>query len=226
LGSFASGVTANAGHLLNAFAKMNRNGDIMQYVGRVTEAQFALLLEKMAAELEQMLQTLSLGSSESVSTMISQVLEAVTQKIRHVLNADRATLFLVDEARGILHSRIAHGDGGAPLVINIPITAGIAGMVAREDITMNIPDPYQNQYFDKSVDQRTGYVTKNILCMPIHNRNKRVFAVAQLLNRLEEGPFNERDEQKFREFAEPIGLILESCLRLEMLNVPAPRSGA
>jgi signal transduction protein with GAF and PtsI domain len=208
-------MTASAGRLLTAFAKMNRKGDIFQYVDRVSESQFTEMLENMTVELEQLLKTLSLGSADAVGTMVNQLLDAVTMKIRHLLNADRATLFMVDETNQMLRSRIAESGGGEPLLISIPITAGIAGMVAREDITLNIPDPYAHPAFDRSVDMRTGYVTRNLLCMPIHDRAKKVFAVAQLLNRKEEGPFTREDEQKFRAFAGPIGLILENCLRLE-----------
>ena len=100
------------------------------------------------------------------------------------------------------------------MVIDIPITSGIAGAVARNDVTLNIPDPYSDARFDCSVDQRTGYVTRNILCMPIHDRGKQVFAVAQLLNRIGALAFTTDDEQRFREFAGPLGLILESCLGL------------
>jgi len=38
--------------------------------------------------------------------------------------------------------------------------------------------------------------------------------VAQLLNKQGGGPFTPEDEQSFQDFAMPLGLILESCLRM------------
>jgi hypothetical protein len=50
--------------------------------------------------------------------------------------------------------------------------------------------------------------------MPIYNRRKQVFAVAQLLNKKTGEPFSNADERKFREFAGQLGVLLESCLHL------------
>jgi hypothetical protein len=50
--------------------------------------------------------------------------------------------------------------------------------------------------------------------MPIHDRRKQVFAVAQLLNKKTGQPFTKQDEQRFRDFAGPLGILLESCSRL------------
>ena len=99
--------------------------------------------------------------------------------------------------------------------IEIPMTKGIAGHVARTGETLNITDPYSHPDFNPAVDRETGYRTLSVLCMPILDRHKKmVFAVAQLLNKNGGEPFTKEDEEAFREFAEPLGLILESCLRM------------
>jgi putative ABC transport system ATP-binding protein len=214
LTSFAEGLVANTGHLLTAFTQMQRKGSILHHIEKLSDRQFMEMLEQITAEFEQFLRTISLGNNEVVHATVNQVLEAVTLKLRQLTKAERATLFLVDRERGRLRSRIAHGAGQEHMAIDIPITSGIAGVVARDDVTVNIPDPYSDARFNRSVDQRTGYVTRNILCMPIHDRRKQVFAVAQLLNRIGAEAFTPEDEQRFREFAEPLGLILESCLGL------------
>ena len=94
------------------------------------------------------------------------------------------------------------------------IASGIAGRVATTGETQNIADPYGHPAFNADVDRRTGYRTHSILCMPILDRHGQVFAVAQLLNKDGDKPFTAEDELAFREFAEPLGLILESCLQI------------
>jgi adenylate cyclase len=79
---------------------------------------------------------------------------------------------------------------------------------------LNIADPYNHPDFNPEVDRRTAYRTRSILCMPIFDRQRNVFAVAELLNKRGGHPFSAADEQAFREFAAPLGLILESCLRM------------
>jgi len=36
----------------------------------------------------------------------------------------------------------------------------------------------------------------------------------QMLNKHGNGPFGEEDEKRFREFTDPLGVILESCARM------------
>ena len=113
-----------------------------------------------------------------------------------------------------MRSRIAHAEGDKPLIINLPIGIGIAGRVAATGETQNIADPYSHPDFNPAVDRDTGYRTRSILCMPIYDRKKQIFAVAELLNKIGNEPFSDKDEAMFRDFAESLGLILESCMRM------------
>jgi adenylate cyclase len=77
---------------------------------------------------------------------------------------------------------------------------------------LNIPDAYEDDRFDRTHDQKTGYRTRSILCMPVLSpKTDNIVAVVQLLNKLNGMPFNEQDERSFKEFAESLGVILESC---------------
>lgn len=219
LTSFTAGMVANTGHMLAAFAQLSRKGDLVRHVTRLSSNQFVDMLDQITSEFEQFLKVVDIthqeaAGAEAVGALFDQTLEAVTLKIRELLDADRGTIFLVDKENGVLRSRIAHTDSDRPLVIEIPIGSGIAGRVAATGETQNIPDPYSHPDFNPGVDRTTGYRTRNILCMPIYDRSRNVFAVAQLLNKIGNKPFTSGDEKAFRDFAEPLGLILESCLRL------------
>jgi len=212
--SFVAGLAANTGQLLATFAKLQRKGDLLRHVSSMSGRQFLDLLDKMTTEFEQFLNVIDLGNEQAVQALLDQILEGVVLKIRELLHADRGTIFLVDQKQGHLRSKVAESNSAQPLEIQIPITKGIAGYVARTGETLNIADPYHHPDFNPDVDKRTGYLTKSILCMPIFDRQKKVFAVAQLLNKQGGGPFSAEDEQSFRDFAVPLGLILESCLRM------------
>ena len=229
LTSFTAGMVANTGHMLAAFAQLSRKGELVRHVTRLSSNQFVEMLDQITTEFEQFLKVVDITSqeaagSEAVGALFDQTLEAVTLKIRELLNADRGTIFMIDREEGKLRSRIAHTNDGKPLLIEIPIGTGIAGRVAQTGETQNIPDPYSHPDFNPAIDRETGYRTRSILCMPIFDRNKNVFAVAQLLNKNGGEPFTPDDETSFREFATPLGLILESCLqmaRAQVSGVPA-----
>jgi len=220
--SFVAGLAASTGQLLSAFTKLQRKGDLMRHVRDMSSKQFLNVLDGMTTEFEQFLGTLDLANEEAVQAMLDQILAAVVVKIRELLDADRGTIFLVDHERGQLRSKIAETDGAEPLEITVPISTGIAGSVARTGQTLNIPDPYSRADFNREVDRQTGYLTRSILCMPVFDRSKKVIAVAQLLNKQNGQAFSTSDEEAFRDFAAPLGLILESCTRMtQFRSVPA-----
>jgi len=216
--SFTKGLASSAGYMLNSLAMAHRRGDLAHHLEDLTDSQFLLVLEESTRELDELLRVVENARQQISQTTLDQILEAVTRKITRLLKADRATLFLVDSAASLLRSKVAQSDAEEPLEIVIPITQGIAGHVARTRETLNIPDAYQDVRFDRQTDSNTGYRTRSILCMPIYSRAGEVFAVAQLLNRLDHQPFDTTDEQRFREFTVPLGLILETCCRAVQVN--------
>jgi hypothetical protein len=56
---------------------------------------------------------------------------------------------------------------------------------------LNLPDCYENVLFDAAMDARTGYRSKQMLCVPSHDRPGNVAAVLQLVNTFDDKPFNE-----------------------------------
>ncbi|KAG8000022.1 cAMP and cAMP-inhibited cGMP 3' [Nibea albiflora] len=80
------------------------------------------------------------------------------------------------------------------------IDKGIAGQVARTGEVLNIPDAYADPRFNREVDLKTGYTTRNILCMPIVSRGT-VIGVVQMVNKLSGSAFTKTDENNFKMFA-------------------------
>ncbi|XP_069948734.1 probable 3',5'-cyclic phosphodiesterase pde-5 isoform X3 [Cherax quadricarinatus] len=146
----------------------------------------------------------------SMDTLIMKVMN-FAQKL---VNADRASLFLVDAKNRQLYARIfdmgsEFDEDNPPQAfkeIRFPIGTGIAGIVALNGQVLNIPDAYADPRFNRTVDQLTGYVTKSILCMPIFIRGN-VIGVMQMVNKAY-GVFSKEDEESFEMFAIYCGLAL------------------
>jgi putative ABC transport system ATP-binding protein len=223
--SFTSAITANTQNLLGAFAQLHRKGQLVSHVASLSDEKFTELLEQVTSEFEHFVRVAELVEEEAIDALGDEVLIAATVRIRDMLNADRATLYLVDAERQILRSKIAHAGKERPLTIEIPMASGIAGRVASTGQTMNVPDAYAHPDFNQAVDRESGYRTRSILCMPVYDHRNQIFAVAQLLNRRDEQPFTSSDEAKFQQFAGPLGVLLESCTRIGARRAPAPVSG-
>lgn len=197
--------------MLAALSVGDRRFDLTSQVKDLPVGDFVSLLGEITREFEHCLRAIELLNNEALETMLEQILEAFTLKIGQVLAADRTTIFMVDEEKEQLWSKIAQGDGGKALEIRIPMNLGVAGRVATTGRGLNITDAYSHPLFNREVDRQTGYRTKTILCMPIFSTKNRVVAVVQLLNKRGGLPFDALDEAQFREFANSMGIILESC---------------
>jgi putative methionine-R-sulfoxide reductase with GAF domain len=211
IASFGEAVIANTRRMMGLLAEANRKGALSQRVAEMEPEEFRELLEQVTGEARELVRVAEVASHDAFQSMLEQVLEAFTLKIGALLGADRATLFLLDEARGELWSKVAAGAAGE---IRIPRGSGIAGAVAASGRALNIPDAAADLRFDPSVDRASGYTTRSILCVPLLDQQGRVFGVAQMLNKTGGAPFDADDEQRFEELMASVGVILESWWRL------------
>lgn len=196
---------------LTQLTQLNRTSVLTHRVKDLSVPEFICLLDFITAEFQQFLRAIEMINNEALETMLEQVMDAFTLKIGQILQADRTTIFLVDAEKGQLWAKIPQGDASKCIELRIPLNIGIAGHVATTGEPLNIVDAYTHPLFNKEVDERPGYHTQTLLCMPILSSSHQVVAVVQLLNKAGGAAFNEEDEQRFRDFAASIGIILETC---------------
>jgi adenylate cyclase len=158
--------------------------------------------------------TSSLGQSLDLET----TLRGVMSQAQRLMKADRSTLFLLSKDGHELWTKVAKADGKTMMEIRIPADRGIAGYVASTGKPLNIPDAYQDPRFDPSTDQRTGYHTRNILCMPVLDSENKLIGVTQLINKFQ-GSFTRSDEFFLEAFNIQAGIALENAKLFENVNL-------
>ncbi|HKC89787.1 MAG TPA: histidine kinase, partial [Candidatus Limnocylindria bacterium] len=157
------------------------------------------------SEAEQLATLLQLQRDLALEANIEQVLIRITVAATNMLDAERATLYVVDEARNELWSR-ALTEGRE---IRLPLDGrSLAAEVARAGTLLRIDEPYADPRFDPSVDARTGYRTRSILVVPIDSRDRRRVGVLQAVNHAD-GPFRSDDERYAVSLATSAGIALE-----------------
>jgi signal transduction histidine kinase len=149
---------------------------------------------------------LELGQLIGLDLQLKEMLLKIAQKAAEVMEADRCSLFLHDPDSDELWSTVALGMGEE--VIRIPSRAGIAGHAFRTGETLNVEDAYQDIRFNKEVDAKTGYHTRNLLCMPLYNRAGVKSGVIQLLNK-KDGSFTQEDETFLKTFGTHVSVFIE-----------------
>ena len=207
LSTFTDAVIANNRHMMEMLADHRQKQDLDAAVQKMGEQEFRELLQELTDESQQFLEATALASDVAFSSMIKQGLFAFTRKLGQLINADRSSLFLVDGE--YLELKVADNLDKLGR-IRIPLGSGIAGAVAQTGHAIRIDDAYADPRFNRAVDKKTGYHTRSIISLPVKNQAGEVFAVAQLLNRMDGLPFDGGDERRFTDFIESIGVILET----------------
>ncbi|CDN11935.1 Adenylate cyclase [Richelia intracellularis] len=154
--------------------------------------------------------TQTLGQSLDLEATMKIVME----QARILMEADRSTLFLYRREMGELWTKVADAEEKTRIEIRVPANRGIVGYVASTGQSLNIPDAYKDPRFDPTIDRRTGYVTRNILCLPVFNSANELIAVTQLINK-QQGSFTASDEEFMRAFNIQAGIALENARLFE-----------
>ena len=127
-----------------------------------------------------------MAAFDSLDDVLHALLEMTTAEV----DAERGSLFLNDPATNELYSRVAQGN--IKREIRLLNTTGIAGHVFTSGESVIIHDAYNDPRFNRSIDEQTGFVTRDILCVPIKTVKGDIIGVAQTLNR-RRGKFSKRD---------------------------------
>lgn len=130
----------------------------------------------------------------AASADLHEILSLIIDALRDVLEAERATVFQCDSKTQELITTVAHGTNE----IRVPISSGLAGECARTRHIIRVDDAYADARFNTAIDQRTGFRTRSLLCIPLVDHDGELVGVAQVLNKREggeAGPFTADDEQ-------------------------------
>jgi HD-GYP domain-containing protein (c-di-GMP phosphodiesterase class II) len=157
---------------------------------------------------------------------IDLLLEKILTSVRRFINADAGSIYLKEQdelkfsyTQNDTHQKRSPGKKLPYDTFSLPITnESIAGYVAKNCETVNIPDAYQLNKsvpytFDSNYDKKFDYKCRSMLTVPITNQRDDVLGVMQIINAQDEEeniiPFSKSDEPLIRHFATSAGLAME-----------------
>ena len=153
-----------------------------------------------------------INSSIEAEALFTSILSVATKE----LDVERGTVYFVDEQRHEIWSKVAHGLDVRE--IRMPIGKGLAGTVAESGEAVVLHDAYADPRFDQSLDKRSGFRTRSMLCVPIRNRARRIVGVLQLLNK-RHGSFGERDLEFLDAISDHMAIAMENAtLHISLLE--------
>lgn len=140
---------------------------------------------------------------------LDKLLKLMADLGRELIVADRCTLWLLDDSKNQLWTRVAHGVNE----IRIPAQSGLVGSAVQKGEPIIIDDAYQDERFNQAVDKQTGYRTKSILVTPIRNNEGIIIGAYQAINKLTATQvFSQKDLEYLTLASSYSGKSLESAL--------------
>lgn len=139
---------------------------------------------------------------------LDQQLKEVVDRIAEVMEAERCTLFLYDEQRGELWSKVLTGSKAGE--IRVRLGEGIAGHVMATGETVRVDDAANDPRFAARFDRASGFVTRTILCHPLANVHGTRIGVVQVLNK-RGGRFSDRDAELLAALTSQAAIAIENA---------------
>ena len=160
-------------------------------------------------------------SADNLGTILLHIKDSIAA----LFNAERITIYLADSKRNLLISKVMSGSEVQQIVVPIS-DASLSGYCALTGTVVNVKDAYDahelrmigsNLKFDLSWDQKTGFRSKQVLCVPMKFQ-KTLIGVVQVINRKDDAPFTDTDISYAMELATSLSIAIHNIYRLSVTS--------
>ena len=150
---------------------------------------------------------LSIVRSRSSDEVLESIFLSTIDAIHRLLIPDCISVFICDHMSQEVWVCVNRGGIEG---VSVKFGQGIAGSVAVNGQTIRVIDAYDDGRFDESLDRKTGYKTKSILCVGVPGcaANSKPVAVIQLLNKLNGKGFTQDDQDSLELLCKELSLSL------------------
>lgn len=172
----------------------------------------------LASALQELLLALDAGGRALFPSSNDELLQSIVEAAARIFGAAAASMALVDERAGELVFRVAYGAGSEAVIgMHIPLDQGIAGYVANTGQPIAISNVQNDPRFSRGTAEKTGYVPKSILAMPLIT-DDRVIGVIEVLDKIASPSFGMQDMELLGMFARQAAIAIHQSQQLNGLN--------
>lgn len=174
-------------------------------------------MKKNMKSFEQLKALMELSALINSTLEISEVKRRAIEAAMKLLDAEAASLLLIDPESGDLFFEVALGDKGTTLKeVRLKKGQGIAGWVAEKGEPLIIPDCRSDARFSNLADERSHFSTRNMICVPVRSRD-RMLGVLQAINK-KKGVFDEPDKDAALALGNQVAIAIENAHLYEELR--------
>lgn len=162
-----------------------------------------------ASEVRALAFLADLSETLAVSLDLRQTLNEAVKRIANFMDAEAASLFLLNEDDGMLECKVCVG----PIDITglrIPLGQGVVGRAVADNQNQIVADALSDSRVDRSNDSDTGFVTRSLLCAPLATAKGPIGAL-EVVNKRTGGSFSADDAEILRLVAAPTSLAINNA---------------
>lgn len=165
--------------------------------------------ERFAEDLREAMTLAAAAGSIASPVRHGRLLELIVETAAGVIGARAGSLFLIDFAKDELVFEVAVGPEAEQIEgFRMPVSQGIAGLVATSGQPMAISDARENPRVFKEVGERIKHHPDSILCVPLFTGD-RIIGVFEMVDKIGAPSFSPDDMQILGMFANQAAIAIE-----------------
>lgn len=173
---------------------------------------------KLAQALRQLVLSIEATGRAILPGSNDELLQTIVEAAARLFGAAASSIALVNDKQQMLEFRVASGAGREEVIgMRIPLDQGIAGYVAMTGQPMAISNVQQDPRFVQETAEKTGYVPRSILAMPLLS-NERVIGVIEVLDKINAPSFGMQDMELLGIFARQAAIAIHASQQYERLG--------
>ena len=139
---------------------------------------------------------------------MDRVLTYTIEIISGLINVEAGSLLLLEKDELVF--KVAIGKAGESLKgLRIKMGQGVVGWVAATGEPMVVRDALDNPHFYRGLDDRTGFITRNLLCIPMIVGGRTIGTI-ELINKVK-GTFTDEDLRILKSVATSAAIAIENA---------------
>lgn len=167
-------------------------------------------------QIDRLKSTLDIASRLSAAEETAPLLDLIAREATRLLDCDRSSIFLWDKSRNEVEARPALGVTNGSL--RLPSGEGIVGETLKTGRAIVVDEAYDDPRFNQEVDRKSGYRTRNLICVPLLDADGEVVGAFEGINRNGDLPFTEEDVECLQQLGTQAAVAVRNLRELSLLN--------
>lgn len=160
--------------------------------------------------------TLDIASRMSAAEETAPLLDLIAEEATRLLDCDRSSIFLWDRERNEVEARPALGVKNGSL--RLPAKDGIVGETLRTGVAIVVDNAYEDPRFNQEVDRKSGYTTRNLVCVPLRDADGEIVGAFEGINRNSGRAFTADDVECLQQLGTQAAVAVRNLRERSLLN--------